>query len=100
MAAVFGLGLIMDGDVTRYHVNNKFQLQEVFQGVLASPYPQLDLVENFGIFEKTIKAFIHRPSGDIEKMSFSILPGDSVTVHITTNDIITPYVDTTIMLPK
>ena len=97
MAAVFGLGLVMDGDVNRFPINNNFQLQEAFQGVLASPYPSLDLIEGIGIFEKTTRAFIHRPSGEIESIHFSAL-SDSVKVYITTKD--RQYTDTTVMLPK
>jgi len=100
MAAVFGLGLAIDGDATRFPIEKKYQLQEAFQGVLASSRPSLDLVGSFGIFEKTTKAFIYRPSADIEKINFTRLSNDSVKIHIVTNKNGDAYSDTTIQLPK
>ena len=100
MAAVFGLGLVIDGQANRFSINNKFQLQEAFQGMLASSYPPLDLVESFGVFEKTTRAFIYRPSSDIEKIKFTRISDDSLRVHITTKDRGSDYSDTTVQLPK
>jgi hypothetical protein len=101
MAAVFGLGLIIDGQANRFSINEKFQLQESFQGVLASSYPSLDLVKNLGIFEKTTKGYIYRPSSTIKKINFTLLPNDSLKVTIITReDINTEYSDTTVRLPE
>jgi len=97
----FGLGLVIDGQANRFSINEKFQLQESFQGVLASSYPSLDLVKNLGIFEKTTKGFVYRPSSEIKKINFTLLSNDSLKVTlITREDINTEYSDTTVRLPK
>ncbi len=98
IAAVFGLGLVIDGEVNRFPINDKFQLQEAFQGVLASSYPSLNLVENFGILEKTTRAFIYRPSSEIQKINFTTLSNDSLKVSIITTGLSSEYSDTVISL--
>ena len=100
MAAVFGLGLAIDGQANRFPIDKNYQLQEAFQGMLASSYPQLDLVESFGIFEKTTKGFIDRPSSEIEKINFKRLSNDSLKISIITKDMQNEYSDTTVKLIK
>lgn len=100
MAAVFGLGVVIDSEANRFPINDKFQLQEAFQGVLASSYPPLDLVENFGIFEKTTKAFVYRPENQIQKINFILLPNDSLKISVVTKNMNSEYSDTIVRLPK
>lgn len=100
MAAVVGLGLALDGQANRFEIEKKYQLQETWQGMLASRYPQLNLVESFGIFEKTTIAFIDRPEGDIEKINVVRLSNDSLKIYLMTNNTSSAYSDTTVLLPK
>jgi hypothetical protein len=100
MATVIGFYLAFDGEVNRFRINDKFQFQEAFQGVLASSHPMLDLIEKKGLFEKTTKAFIYRPGSEIKRINITALSNDSIKVSIITKDTINSYSDTTIRLPK
>lgn len=99
-AAVFGLGIIIDGDFNRYPIDKTYQIQTSVQGVLAGS-PTLSIVESkFLLFERITDDFMERLER-YEKIEPLRISNDSVRIVLkSTPSTGSKIIDTTLYLPR
>jgi hypothetical protein len=99
IAAVAGIGMIIDGESSRYQIDNTYSLQTSRVGVLSGS-PTYSLIENkFVLFEKVTDDIVPK-IGLPKTIQVTKIGNDSFRLDVRTSEIYNERLDTTISLNR